>query len=335
MQCTLYIPYLIPLRELADTVWRALNVPQLKMLLARGEYVFNPETEAAALLCNIFGIARQQDSPLAPMLARNHGLAGGSGYWLCATPIHLEPRRNALVLADPATLEITVAESSALATTLADHLRDENVTLHAPQPGQWFLHSDVLPVMTTSSLDAVTGQDVRGFLPQGPDSLRWHRILTEIQMLLHAHPVNETREISGRAAVNSVWLWAGGTLPPHSAAPYTIVWSNDDVACALAHHTGGRIEPAPARIMPNTLNEGSHFFSTQLLVAPMRQGNLQAWSAAVTAIDHDWFHPLLKALKTRRLNKLTIITSNDAGTHELTIRPRDLMKFWRQNKYLQ
>ena len=260
MQCTLHIPYLLPPREADGRIWRTVDAPQLKTLLARAQYTRSDGMDAGALLCAAFGIARQHDSPLAPILARKAGLPAANGYWLCATPVHLETRRNALLLAGPATLDISAAESAALAHTLAQHLHGENITLHAPQPQQWFVRADTPPAMTTSSLDTVIGRDVREFLPQGADSRRWHRILTEMQMLLHAHPVNQAREAGGRAPVNSVWLWAGGTLPAPGTAPYVTVWSDDDAACALAYHVGSRIEAAPARIAPATLNDGTHFF---------------------------------------------------------------------------
>jgi hypothetical protein len=271
------------------------------------------------------------------MLARQAGLPAQTGYWLCATPVHLETRRNALILSDADALEIGIAEAAALTETLTQHLLGENIALHAPQPQQWFLRSDTQPAMTTSALDRAAGRDVRHQLPQGPDSRRWHRIMTEMQMLLHAHPVNAAREAAGRAPVNSVWLWGGGTLPAPAAAPFSAVWSNDHTARALAHHTGCRIESSPLRLMPDRMDgadPGAHFFSTRLLIAPLRQGNLSAWSAAVTALDRDWFQPLLQALKARRVSRVQLISNDPTGAHAFVIQPRDLLKFWRKNNYL-
>ena len=334
MDCTLFIPHLLPPRELGDAFWRTVDAPQLKTLLARATWTSDAAIDTDAWLCGMFGIARQQDFPLAPLLAAHENLDAGSGYWLCATPVHLETRRNALVLADPASLEITAAESAAFAATLADHLREESITLHAPQPGRWFLRCDAMPAMTTSSLGAVTGRDVRPFLPQGPDSARWHRILTEIQMLLHAHPLNDAREARGRLPVNSVWLWGGGTLPAPAPAVFDRVWSDDTTVRALAHHCACRLEPKPERVITATLEGASHLFSFESLEALMRRGDVRAWSNAVTALNRDGFVPLLDALKARRLNTLTIVSTNDTGIRQFVIRGKDLLKFWRKNKYL-
>jgi hypothetical protein len=341
MTCTLYIPHLIPPRELGDALWRMVDAPPLKQTLTRAALTCSAATATDALLCREFGIAQQHDWPLAPLLAHSENLAADRGYWLCATPVHLETRRNALMLTDPAALAITAAESTAFAAMLAEHLREEHVTLHAPQSGRWFLQCDTPPAMTTTSLDAVTGRDVRTFLPQGPDSARWHRILTEIQMLLHAHPLNDARDARGAAAVNSVWLWGGGTRPAPVTAPFESVWSNDATVRALALHSGCRTESSPARMTTETikiLESGSHLFSFELLVPLIRQGgtgDVQAWSNAVTALNRDWFIPLFDAVKSRRLSALRLISSNEDGIRQFVIRAHDTLKFWRKNNYLQ
>ncbi len=318
-----------------------MQAPQLKTLLAKAHYTSSTHTASEAVLCRLFGVARQHDWPLAPLLARHAHLDASSGYWLCATPVHLQTRRNALVLTDPSTLDLDAATSAALAAPLATHLRGENITLHAAQPGLWFLHSPerTPPALTTSSLDCVSGRDVRPFLPQGAHSARWHRILTEMQMLLHAHAANDAREARGQKAVNSVWLWGGGTLPPPAAAPYTTVWSDDAGLRALAHHTGCRIAPAAAHlaaahIMPRGVHHEAHFFSLEGLTPALRQGDLQSWSHTLSALNRDWFMPLLAALQARRLDTLSVLSASDAGTQQFVIRPPDLLKFWRNNKYL-
>ena len=45
--------------------------------------------------------------------------------------------------------------------------------------------------------------------------------MNEAQMILHTHPVNAEREARGMPAVNSVWLWGGGTLPAITPPSYT------------------------------------------------------------------------------------------------------------------
>lgn len=335
MDCTLFIPHLLPARELGDALWRTVDAPRLKAMLARAAMRCDATTDAEAWLCGRFGIARQQDWPLAPLLAHHETLATRDGYWLCATPVHLDARRNALVLTNPDTLAITAEESAAFAATLAAHLRDENMTLHAPQPNHWFLRSDAIPTMTTTSLATVSGRDVRPFLPQGADSARWHRILTEIQMLLHAHPMNDAREARGLLPVNSVWLWGGGTFPAPTPRPFEFVWSDNTTVRALAHHCGCAIDSIPAQLNTAALTGTSHFFSFEFLEAMMRRGDVQAWSNAVTALERDWFSPLMAAVKSGALSTLTIISTGESGMRQFVIRRSDRFKILHKNNYLK
>ena len=335
MDCTLFIPHLLPPREGGEALWRMVDAPQLKTLLARATMTHDDSTDPHAALCGLLGVARQLDFPLAPLLARQRAIDSASGFWLCATPVHLETRRNALVLSDPAALAISAAESSAFATTLAEHLREENILLHAPQPGTWFLSDASTPTMTTSSLGSAIGRDVRTLLPQGKDSQRWHRILTEMQMLLHAHPLNDAREARGLPTVNSVWLWGGGTLPAPVPQPFATVWSDDFIAGALAQHAGCPQAPLPARIMPESLIDGAHLFTFEDPEKLWRQGDAQTWSSTVTALERDWFKPLVAGLGMRRPNALTLIAcTHDGGTLKFAAHKSDLFKFWRKNKYL-
>ena len=55
----------------------------------------------------------------------------------------------------------------------------------------------------------------------------------------------------------------------------------------------------------------------------------------MTALDRDWFQPLLAALRTRRLSSLRLLSNGDADALEFLIRPQDMFRFWRKNKYLE
>ena len=342
MQCTLNIPHLIPPREADEGVWQEVNAPRLKTALARAAYASDANADAEALLCEWFGVPRQQDWPLAPLLAKEDGLPASIGYWLCATPLHLETRRNALVAASTDQLPIGESESAAFAATLAGHLQSEGIALYAPAPGRWYLSSDNAPALTTTPMDVVAGRDIRAHLPTGKDSARWRRILTEMQMLLHSHPVNEVRESRGLPPINSVWLWGGGTLPPAPAktqTPFTSVNSNDAAIRALAHHAGCRVKPLPEQCSPALLDEmtaanstpdETHLISIESLATAMCQGDALAWTNAAHRLEALWIAPLLDALKLHRLRTLTLVSSNRHGIWRFEVRSSDRWKVWRK-----
>ncbi len=53
----------------------------------------------------------------------------------------------------------------------------------------------------------LANRNASAYLPDGEDSGQLRRLMTELQMLLHAHPVNEERERLGKLPVNSLWFW--------------------------------------------------------------------------------------------------------------------------------
>lgn len=59
--------------------------------------------------------------------------------------------------------------------------------------------------------------DMLKYLPNGSDLKRWQKLLTELQMLLHAHPVNTARVQRGARPINSSWL---DQIAPASAMPH-------------------------------------------------------------------------------------------------------------------
>ncbi|MFZ1417282.1 MAG: hypothetical protein WAS93_02930 [Burkholderiaceae bacterium] len=86
---------------------------------------------------------------------------------------------------------------------------ESNVTVYARTP-QGFDYC-------APSLDYAQSDMLEAFLPNGSDLKRWQKLLTELQMLLHAHPVNATRAQRGARPINSLWL---DQVAPASAMPH-------------------------------------------------------------------------------------------------------------------
>jgi hypothetical protein len=256
-----------------------------------------------------------------------------TGYWLRATPAHLEPRRSALMLTDFAVPDISATESASLVGTLAAHLREEDITLHVSRSGRWYLQTPDAPAMQTFALESALGRDVREFLPRGTDSLRWHRIVTEMQMLLHAHPVNEAREAQGQPAINSVWISGGGTLTAPAPAQFSAVWSDDEIVRALARHSGCSVT-GRTNAFDQLSGPGLLLVTIESLTLAATRGDGDAWRSALHAIEHECIVPLMEAQKSRRIGAVTVVSANREDVQQFTLHPLDMLKFWRKNKYL-
>ena len=75
---------------------------------------------------------------------------------------------------------------------------DNETVAYIRAPNGFDYHAPSLAYAQSDMLEA--------FLPQGRDLKRWQTLLTELQMLLHTHPINQARTARGARPINSFWL---------------------------------------------------------------------------------------------------------------------------------
>jgi len=201
----LVIPDLFLPKDIAAEVLADMSFPALQKILGRGQSEILEPVSLESRLCEMFGIPFQQDVPVAAISAAFDGLAAGC--WLRADPVMLDLQRDQLLL-NP--VRVRSEEAAALCASLNGHFAGHGMEFFAPHPQRWYVRLEALPGMRTTPLSEAIGRDVRKLLPAGVDAVYWHQVFNEIQMLLHTHPINETRESSGEPTINSVWFWGGG-----------------------------------------------------------------------------------------------------------------------------
>lgn len=296
---SLTLTLVIPIADEISESVVAVRPRALEILLTRALCV-QAEADVNALLCQLFDVTLRPDAdvPVASLsYLLDHG-AAPPGYCLRADPVHAVADRDVLRLLDPRTLSITPAEAQGLVMTLNAHFAPDGLQFSAPQPQRWYLNLPADPSLRTHPLAGALGASLHDYLPFGADGKRWRGVLNEIQMLLHEHPVNNAREARGELPINSVWFWGGGPLPALAQKKWAQVWSDDVVALGLAKlsqvpRTGA---PANTRAWLNAaMTPGDH-----LLVLPATT------HAELAGMDTDWFAPLYDALKSRRLQRLTL-----------------------------
>jgi len=83
------------------------------------------------------------------------------------------------------------------------------IWVEALTPSTWRVHAPLAELDHTVSPEALAGQSIAGWWPDADAWLAWRRILNEIQMVWHDHPVNEARIECGLPPINGVWLYGG------------------------------------------------------------------------------------------------------------------------------
>jgi hypothetical protein len=158
--------------------------------------------------------------PFAARAAAADGIevAAGSA-WALLTPSHWHLGTEQLSLGDPAALLLGEAEARPLFDAVAPLFTSEGFDIRYAAPLRWYLAHDSLARLPTASLDRVIGRNVDPWLVQGAEGRLLRRLQNEVQMLLHGHPVNASREARGLLPVNSVWFSGTGVAQPVPPAP--------------------------------------------------------------------------------------------------------------------
>ncbi len=230
----LVVPFAAPLSDAGRAALQALALPNLQRLLAvLGEAQADPGDEWSLsppherVLARALGLARPDDGlvPLAALEARRAGLLDEHPRegWAWLRPVHWSLGTEQLSLHDPATLQLDASGAREVLGAIAGLFLSEGFELHDRWPSGWLCRHEALAELPTASLDRVIGRNVDHWLGADPRARLARRLQNEVQMLLHAHPLNVAREALGLPAVNSVWISGTGRTPARELPPGLVV----------------------------------------------------------------------------------------------------------------
>lgn len=210
----LLIPFAAPLSEAGARALGELSLPSLQRCLARlaptlrlgtDEYSLTPPHESA--LAAAWGWRGGEGLlPFAARAAQRDGIAVFDLAWALLTPVHWNVGRDQVTMADPDALALAEDDSRALFEAVRPLFESEGFALAWGAPSRWYAAHEDLAGLPCASLDRVVGRNVDRWLPEGARARLVRRLQSEVQMLLHNHPVNRHREAREQLAVNSFWL---------------------------------------------------------------------------------------------------------------------------------
>lgn len=331
---TFLVPALFWPDPAEDRPYAGLELPALHRLLGRAaiERLADPSVED--WLAQRFGLAPDRDIPAAALSLLAHRRHPADRQWMRADPVHLQPQGTELFLVRGADLGISADEAAALTASLGELAREDGLVLEALTPAAWLVGADALPRLRTTPLSAAHGRSIDPLLPTGDDARRWMRLLSEMQMLLHAHPVNSARETAGRPTINSVWLWGTGALPDAIARPFDAVVGGDTVTRGLALQSGARILSAQGFAEVAAVDGESVLVDYRAAEDAAARGDGTAWRAALQALDHRWLGPALEAVSAGRLARIAIAGLGGRVGIEARLARGALRRFWRRPRTL-
>ena len=335
MHCELLVPALFPTREPAREALGAQRLPALELLLARGRATHAQAQAPERWLLEAFGGDDSgEDAPLAAgaLSVLAEGGEPGEDLWLRADPVHLRLGREAPTLVPSDAFEVSREEAEALCEALNIHFAGAP-TFYPLAPGRWCARlSEEISAAAESPLQ-LAGEKMDQRLSAEPAARRWHALLTEIQMVLHQHPVNAERERRGAPALNSLWLWGAGRAPREAAGPWRSVCADEPLALGLARLAGMSRRTLPASAdewLARAPDDGRHLLVLDALRAAHALDEAEAYCARLRALEARWFAPLLEALRAGRIGMLTLHVPDAAQARSFEIVRGDLRRIWRR-----
>lgn len=163
-----------------------------------------------------------------------------SGAWMAAAdPVHLETRLHSLRLRALRPDELSGSELG----VLFDHLQatlggDKKISLTR------LGHCGYLRCVEAVGSAPISAAVLHGLppdecVPEGSSASAYHQLLSEIQMALHEHDVNNRRAAAGKPEINSLWLWGGGVAPDAESITMPLLIADDPLFRGYWHSCNG------------------------------------------------------------------------------------------------
>lgn len=318
MHCELVVPGLFAAAQGA-------RLPAAELLVARGRESPGERLSLERWLLTAFGIA-EDACPAGALTLLAHGLEPRDTVWARADPVHLRLMRERIMLVPADAFGVSREEAVALCATLNQHFAGR-LALQVLEPHRWVARLSAHSALACETPLDMAGRDIA---PGGAGDV----LTNELQMALHAHPVNEAREARGEPPINSLWLWGAGKAadwPEGGKAPWRSVASMEPISLGLARLAGARGTGLPESAdawLARGVEEGRHLAVLDALRLPLAAGDADACRDRMQALEQAWLAPLVSALRGARVGMVTLHVP-DAGVSIEAIRG-DLRRFWRR-----
>jgi hypothetical protein len=247
--------------------------------------------------------------------------------WI-ATPVHLMPGLSRVHLEPHGVLRLGAPELTALVADFTRAFGGAPLALHPLPSGQLLLFTPEMSACVTTEPARAACGDLAQALPHGPGSAALRRLGAEIEMWLHALPLNAERTRRGELPLTALWLWGNeggvaGALPTAASALRAL--GTDPWLDGFSRLAGGAAAPLPVA-MPADLEGGGLEVWAVSLGALSDAGRAASVPEALGLVDERYVSPALIALRRGRARRVTLL----ANDRRLTLGRWSSLKRWRR-----
>ncbi|HKU15802.1 MAG TPA: hypothetical protein VJQ52_15505 [Steroidobacteraceae bacterium] len=267
-------------------------------------------------LLDALGIHEHAEYPSAAVMRSGDASARAPGYWLQLQPMHFSAgldRLTAVML--HGANGVVRAELAELEPTIAAHLRTVGMELVTTSQEDWLVHSERALDLRTATPESAVASPLEQAMPQGRDAGELRRLMTELQMLLHDHPVNVARLRRGVPEVNAVWFHGAGEIRELQRYALPQAFGDDLYLQGIYRLNDATVTAAP----PDAQATLARLSSRAVVVVAV--DDLDVLEAA-------WVAPLTRALTAGAIAQLDLVLDQ----WRVTVKRPALLKFWRSSR---
>lgn len=259
--------------------------------------------------------------PVGPVSALGE-LADPPRACLRVEPLGADAELRGLFRLPAAGLDIELGEARALTQAFDETFARDGLRLTIAAPERWYLGWDAADG-TKRDWRGCAGPAQATMDPDrpAPPEPALRRLISEVEMLFHAHPLNVARRARGAPSIAGIHPWGGGVLDdaPRGGQAHATVPGEPYVAGL--HRIGALVSPAAVQADAASLGAGG--VAWPLAAEHLDRGRLASVAEA-------WALAAARSLARGRLASIRIVTGR--SIHET--RRWDSLRFWRRQRPL-
>jgi hypothetical protein len=246
-----------------------------------------------------------------------------------ATAVHLHAGLTRVHFDQRGLLRLMPAEQAILAADFASTFGSSHQTLAALPSGEFLLSTPGLPPLATEEPGRAACGELDQLMPAGAAAAPLRRLLAEIEMWLHALPLNEARRSRGEAPVTALWPWgaAGRIVRPEQRTPSELPAAfGRDAWLEGLWRLNGAASRAPPDHLDEVLGAGTRAAVLVVEVGGQLRADESSVGGALRRLDERFVSPALQALRRGTVDGVSVVL-NDVRAR---IERGSLRKFWRR-----
>ncbi len=277
--------------QLPESLAYCMHKGRLQRLWDENSAITSLESWQQSLLQTLPVELQSVGLPAAALCWCGEGGVPRSGTWMQIELVHFAAGMNDVHIVIPD--KVNDEHVQHLMAALQPLLSLAGFELRCSAAGHWYVWCEELLEVHTHAIRSGMTTASYDVLPSGKDAPQVRRLLTEIQMLLHPHPLNQQREQDGLLSLNAVWFSGAGLPMLAMSSTRQRIMSDQPYVQGLCSQLNVSCWPVP-------LN------AAELLRLRDDDMVLVIDGVDLPQLDKHWLQPLLNAVNAGDIHQLSI-----------------------------